>query len=219
MEICKLTAVVVVLMVGISSAHALKVQRGSHAKYALGNQVSPLPMLNYLVELGKKYNCFFTIEEAWREDNLMDSISNHLLQRASQNMSLEQELNRIRQSIPNFSYELDRTNPKIVRIKDSRLAQQKDYALDAVIKTIDFTGKVHDLVNEINRQGIPVSALPITFNNETLDSVTIVQVKGEELKVRDALSNFIELEGRRSRILWVARTKIGKEEISSVRYP
>ena len=211
--------VFIALILGISSAYTLQVPRKSLATTALQDNANSLPMLNYLFELGKSYNCFFTIEEAWREDDLTDSIINHWLQRTVQNRSLEQELDHLRQSIPNFSYEIDRQNPKIIHINDSRLAQQKDYALEAVIKTIDFTGKVHDMVNEIKRQGIAVSALPITFNNESMDLTTVVRVRGEGLKVREALSNFIELEGRRSRILWVARTKIGKEEISSIRYP
>lgn len=219
MRMCKFMTVFIALILGISSAYTLQVPRKSLATTALQDNANSLPMLNYLFELGKSYNCFFTIEEAWREDDLTDSIINHWLQRTVQNRSLEQELDHLRQSIPNFSYEIDRQNPKIIHINDSRLAQQKDYALEAVIKTIDFTGKVHDMVNEIKRQGIAVSALPITFNNESMDLTTVVRVRGEGLKVREALSNFIELEGRRSRILWVARTKIGKEEISSIRYP
>ena len=75
------------------------------------------------------------------------------------------------------------------------------------------------VVTAIGHQGIPVFHLPITFNNETLDYNTVVQIKGDGIRVRDALSDFIPLEGRRSRILWVARTKIGEAEMSYVRYP
>jgi hypothetical protein len=192
---------------------------GSLGKTALNDKTNPLPILNYLVELGKDYDYFFTIEEAWREEDLADSIVNHWVQRSSQKKTVKEELEQLQQAVPNLGYEIDSVNPKIVHIKDMRLTQQKDYGLEAVIKSIEFTGKVHDLVSEINHQGIPVSAPLITFNNETMDYDTVLQVKGVGLKVRDALSNFIQLEGRRSRILWTARTKLGQREVSYVRYP
>jgi hypothetical protein len=215
----KLTVMVVMFITGMVSAYALTIQKEKPATETAKTQANPLPMLNYLLELGKTHDCFFTIEEAWKEDDLTDSVINHWLPRAAQQTSLIEELEQVRQIVPNFVYEIDQAHPRIVHIKDERLAQQKDYALEEVIKSIAFTGKLPDLVSEINRQGVRVSAPLITFNNETLDYNTIVQVKGEDLKVREVLSNFIPLEGRGSRILWIARTKLGAKQESSIRYP
>ena len=102
---------------------------------------------------------------------------------------------------------------------DARLAQQKGYALESLIKRIVFTGKVNDLPSEIGRHGIPVSLPPIMDIRAYPDHTTTVQVKGEDLKVRDALSNFIPLEERRGRILWIASTKLGQGEMTYVYYP
>lgn len=207
------------LILGTSSAYNLGVPRGSAVTFALEDKTNPLPMLIYLVYLGNDYDRFFTIEEAWRDDDSTDNIVAHWLQRSSQKKSFNEELEQLRQTIPNLGYEIDKVNPQIVHIADTRLARQKNYGLEGVIKTIDFTGKVNDLVAAISNQGIPVLHLPITFTNETLDYETVVHVKGEGLQVRDALSKFIQLEGRRDRILWIARTKIGEREVSYIRYP
>jgi len=102
---------------------------------------------------------------------------------------------------------------------DARLAQQKEYGLESAIRSIDFTGKVNELPSEIGKQGIPLSPLSITFRFEQADYSTEVHVRGEELKVRDALSNFVPLQGRTKRILWIARTKLGQGEVTYVYYP
>ena len=216
---CKSTMMAVMLMFGMASAYALAVQTGTLVTEPVNTQTRSLPVMNYLIELGKEYDYFFTIEEAWKDDDSTDSITNHWLPRAAQKTSLTEELEQVRQAVPNFVYEIDRAHPKIIHVKDGRLAQQQDYALEDVIKTITFNGKLPDLVSEINRQGGRVAAPLITFNNETWDYSTVVRVKGEGLKVRDVLSDFIPLEGRRSRILWMARTRLGPKQVSNIRYP
>jgi len=93
------------------------------------------------------------------------------------------------------------------------------HPLESAIRSIDFTGKVNDLPSEIGKQGIPLSSPLISFKFEQIDYGTLVRVKGEDLKVRDALSNFVPLQGRTKRILWIARTKIGQGEVTYVYYP
>lgn len=183
------------------------------------NQTMPLPLLNYLAEMAKHYDRFFTVEEAWRPDKPKDSIDNNWLPRPSEKRGLEQELAQLRRVVPNLIYEIDKRNPRVVHIMDARLAQQKEYGLESAIRSIDFTGKVNDLPSEIGKQGIPLSPLLITFKFEQADYSTEVRVRGEELKVRDALSNFVPLQGRTKRILWIARTKLGQGEVTYVYYP
>ena len=183
------------------------------------NQAVPLPLLSYLAEMARDYDRFFTIEEAWRSDNPKDSIDNHWLPRPSEKKGLEQELAQLRRVVPNLISEIDKSNPRVVHIMDARLAQQKGYGLESAIRSIDFTGTVNDLPSEIGKQGIPLSPPLISFNFEQTDYATLVRVKGEELKVRDALSNFVPLQGRKKRILWIARTKLGQGEVTYVYYP
>ncbi len=181
-------------------------------------QSSALPMRHYLADLGKTYDSFFTIEEGWTEDNPADRITSHWLQRPSQAKSLKDELEHIRQIVPNFTYEIDKTNPRLIHILDARLAQQKGYGLARVIKSIDFQGKLSDLPSELKKQGIPVSSPWATDTRSPGDDLTVVQIKAEGLSVRDALSNFIPLEGRLNRILWIAATKLGQREVSNVHF-
>ncbi len=169
------------------------------------------------VELGKDYDCFFTIEEAWKDKEFMNAMESQRVQRFSSRKNLQQELEQLRQTVPNFTYEVDKSNPRIVHIIDSRLAQQKGYGLESVINSIDFTGTVFDLVNAIGAQGIPVSSRGLTFTHEQPDYRTVVHVKGEGLKVRDALSNFISLD-RHGRILWIARTRFEQGEVSYIHF-
>jgi len=50
------------------------------------------------------------------------------------------------------------------------------------------------------------------------DFMTQVHVKGKRLGVRSALSDFIPLEGRTNRILWVAKTNMGPQETTYIRF-
>lgn len=176
-------------------------------------------LMQYLVELGNKYNCFFTIEEAWRDGDPMNKMESYSFQKLSGNEGLQLALGKLRRAVSNFTFEIDKRNPRIVHIIDARLIQQKEYGLEKVLSSIDFKGNINDLVTAISRQGVAISPPVLTDAHEgmTRDSGTIVQMKGKELKVRDVLSNSIPLEGR-GRILWIARTKLGKGEVSYVQF-
>lgn len=219
MNLHKSITVVTLLMVAAVAMVLLLSQKTRPMAQASGNQAMSLPLLDYLVELGKADDRFFTIEEAWKGDKPMNSLEAQWIQRPLEQKSLQQELERLRGGVPNFSYEIDKANSRIVHIKDARLAQQKGYGLESVIQRIDFMGKVNELPSAIGKLGIPVS-LPVVMDiRQSLDHMTEVQVKGEGLKVRDALSNFVPLEGRRGRLLWIARTKLNQGEVSYVYYP
>src|SRR5262249_4363793 len=140
-----------------------------------------------------------------------------LTRRTPQRHELVEELEQLRRTVSNFGYEFDFLNSRIVHIIDARLKQQKGYALEATIKSLDFSGRAHDLPNEIGKQEIPI-ATPTGFStHEQSDYSTVVRVKGEGLTVRGALSNFVKLEGR-ERILWIARTKLKQGATSYVFY-
>jgi len=96
--------------------------------------------------------------------------------------------------------------------------QQREYALEDTIKSLDFKGKVNELPDEIGKQGVPIAIPTWQSTHEQHDGSTMVYVKGEGLSVRTALSNFVKLEGR-DRILWIARTKLELGAISYVFYP
>lgn len=216
MNIRKLMIIAALLIFGTTSASALQA-RGDRPMNQTPAKESVL-LTQHLVQLGKDYDCFFTIEGAWRDGEGMNMLEAQWVQ-PSEKKGLQQELERLRQTVPNFTYETNKQNSRIIHIIDARLKRQKGYGLESTIQSIDFTGIVDGLANAIGEQGIPISSRGLTDIYEGLsqDYRTEVHVKGKGLKVRDALSNFISLEGR-GRVIWIARTKIGQREMSYVHF-
>ena len=217
MTTCKFMIIAATLVFGITGTHSLRAYTKRHMTDSSKKQ--EVFLVQYLAELGDAYDCFFTIEEAWKDGEPVNTMESYSAQSPSRSENLQKNLEKLRQTVPNFTFEIDKGNPRIVHIMDIRLAQQKGYGLERVVKNIDFKGNVNDLVTAIGKQGIPVSQPVLTDTHEGMvrDYMTVVNVKGNDLKVRDALSNFIPLEGR-SRIIWIARTKLGPGEISNIQF-
>src|SRR5713101_7388071 len=111
-------------------------------------------LIGILFGLGRDYDCFFTVEEAWQESEPGIRLESWTARRSSQKVDLTLELEQLRQTVLDFIYEIDAANPRIVHVMDARLKRQKGYALEATIASLDFTGKVNELPNEIGKQGI-----------------------------------------------------------------
>jgi len=173
----------------------------------------------YLDQLGAAYDHYFTIEASWAEGEVTRWMESYKLKRSPKKENLGLELEELRRLVPHFTYTIDQKNPKIIHIMDVRLTGIQGYGLESVLKSIDFTGTLPNLVNAISQQGISVSVGGSVFTSDyrPLDFGTEVHVKGEALKVRDALTHFIPLEGR-GRVLWVARTKLGQQATSSIQF-
>ena len=217
MNKCKIITAIAILSLG-SGALASILDQGAKDMAQRGETRS-VPLSELLMKVGETYDRFFTIEEAWKTGESMNSLEARLMRMSSESKTLEQELEQLRRSVPNLTYELDNRNPRIVHIIDARLAQTQGYGLESIIKNIDFAGSTSELVDSIGKQGIPVLPQRALFTNEFQDYGTVMHVKGEGLRVRDALSNFIPLDERKGRILWIARTKLGEGEVVYVYYP
>ena len=216
MKICKLMTVAALLIFGTASAPTLQALGNRPMNETPANQ--SVLLTQYLVQLGKDSDRFFTIEEAWEDGESMNMLEAHWVQGFSEMKGFKQDLERLRQTVPNFTYEMNKQDPRIIHIIDARLKRHKDYGLESTIKSIDFTGTVFELVAAIGKQKLPVLPQKSLLTNEFWDHTTVARVKGEGLKVRDALSNYIPLEANK-RVIWIARTKIGQQELSYVRYP
>ena len=207
------------LILCLASHLPLKAQEAKSVKQTSEIKRGDLPLFNYLKNICEKYDCFFTVENGWGEGEAIDSLGAHWVEKSRDLKGLEEELERLRQAVPNFQYLINTHNRRIVHILDARLPRQEGYGLEGMIQAIDFRGLVKDLPSEIGKRGLAVQARQFMFTHETMDRTTSVTVKGEGLKVRDALSNFIPLEGRQARVLWIASTKIGSQQVSDVLYP
>ena len=172
-------------------------------------QEQKLPLSRFLVQLGNEQNRYFTIEQGWYEGESMNAMESQWIETSTEHGGLEQELMRLRQIIPNFTYEIDRANPQVVHVIDARLTNEKDYALERVVRSIDFRGTAKDLVIAIGKLGISISPPNTSAINESFSNGGQVSIRGENLTVRDLLTNSIRTEGRSIRILWIARNKLG----------
>ena len=217
MNIRKLMIVAALLIFGTTIAPAPQALGNRPMNETPANQ--SVFLREYLVQLGKDYDRFFTLEEAWKDGESMNMLEFEWVQGFSEMKGLQQDLERLRQTVPNFTFETNKQNPRIIHIIDARLKRLKGYGLESTIQSIDFTGTVDELVTAIGEHGMPVSPRGVSDISEGLsqDYRTEVHVKGKGLKVRDALSNFISLDGR-GRVIWIARTKIGQREMSYVHF-
>ncbi len=215
-----LTVVVALFVLAALSTFLLQAQGSNTLVQDPEEQRGSTPFLFYLGDLGRKHNCFFTIEVAWYESGPTDRLDARWVERPSEKKDLQQELEYLRLNVPYLEYEVNENNPRIIHIIDSRLRYRDWYGLESVIKSIDYTGKAKDLPSAIGKLGIPVSSQMglVIGGGEFQDRDTVVHVKGEGLKVRDALTNFVPLEGRDGRFLWIARTKPGKGEVAYIYY-
>jgi len=214
----KVVAVALLLIGNVMAIYALRTQKANDVNNQDSDQ--SVTVSNVLDEIGNKYGYFFTLEETWDNGAVMNRIQSHRLQRPALGNDVWQDLTALSRLVPDMTYKVDETNPKIVHIIDAGLSHRPGYALDEKIDSIDFSGTLFDLVKHLETHGLRVSSRGAVDTHElsTIDFGTQVHVTGKQLSVRQALSDFIPLEGRSNRLLWVARTKNGSGEISFVRF-
>lgn len=192
-------------------------------RYATDNtafqQQEDVPLLEFLYEVGKTYDCFFTVEEAWQNGEPVNQVEATRMEKSLATNNLRNALNSLQQAAPNLIYVMSRENPRIIHIIDSRLTRQSQYGLETFAKRIDFTGTAGELVDELSRMGVPIQrpALMDIHEARLMNSQTKVKVVGQDLKVRGILSNYITLDDH-GRILWIARTRLASGEISNIQF-
>jgi hypothetical protein len=179
---------------------------------------SKTSLVQFLREIGKTYGCVFTVEMAWEGNEPMNQEEAQLVNKPMAKTNLKLELERLRQQIPNLTYVVNQGDPQLIHIIDQRLFQQKGYGLGTVLTNLDFKGTASDLLSAIHKQGIHISSPTIVFTHETYENYSmLVEVRGVNLVVRDALSKSIPLKNRGA-ILWVARTELGHEGDSYIKF-
>jgi hypothetical protein len=206
----------VVLIMHTLGACMIHSQETSMSSTPEMEQVSLLALLS---ELGDAQDRYFTIEEAWQPGEPMNSMEAYQVTKGSLKTPVLQRLKELQQVIPHFTFEINQKSPHIIHIIDKRLVGQNGYALEQVLKEIDFKGKTRELVSAIAAKGVTIEpqntyAVGVPFE---VDWTTEIHVNGEGLKVRDALTNFIPLEGYK-RTIWVATTKLGRGETTFVNF-
>ncbi|HKF23516.1 MAG TPA: hypothetical protein VKE93_18225, partial [Candidatus Angelobacter sp.] len=178
--------------------------RGWHS-----NVPTRVPVSWQLYWLGEEHNVFFTIEESWIPGEAWNAFEFQYISREGTAASLEDELQRLSNIVPNFTYQADLANPRIIHIKDARLAQIPNYSPDQTVHGIELTGTPLDLTNTIARRGIGISfptAVLCASVCRLPDQFTVLHVKAGPSTVRFLLTNFLPLETY-SRVLWTTQTE------------
>lgn len=194
---------------------SLVIVRGAECR-VVRDETEMIPLRFAVVSLGKAYECYFTIEECWVNEEAANAIEGCLTRRPDGVSGLDREMNGLVRDIPQLSYAFDEDNPKVIHLIDNRLNNQEGYALSAIVQKVDFSGYIGDFVSSLAAEGVLLARSPLT-SNEPADVGTTVHASGRNLVVRRALTKFIPLEGR-GPILWIARTKLGVGQSSHIQF-
>jgi len=177
-----------------------------------------IALANALPRLGQACGCFFTIEEAWRSGESTRSIETADVPERILHQSPQQAMDLMTAMVPNFTYVLDKVDSRIIHIKDKRLAEIQNYGLDQTIGPFEFQGDLFGLIDAIAKLGVPITPTRQFGTHELADNASQIRVKGGSMQVRAALSNFIPLEQKRSKVLWIARTGLDNKPVTTQVY-
>ncbi|MBI1761599.1 MAG: hypothetical protein HYR56_09210 [Acidobacteria bacterium] len=183
----------------------------------VASQPEELSLLQFLNELGKSCECYFTLEEAWQNNEPINQVESVRISKAALKVTPQNTLELLRQQVPNLSYMIDNHNPRIVHLIDTRLLHQRGYALESIIKQVNFEGTSGELVEELKKYGSQIQLPSVLGVHEArqLKSDARMKAIGRALKAREVLSSFSSLENH-GRILWIARTKLSDNEITNI---
>ncbi|HZS26727.1 MAG TPA: carboxypeptidase-like regulatory domain-containing protein [Candidatus Angelobacter sp.] len=169
-------------------------------------------------ELGERNKKFFTLEEGQKSDEMEGQMRFYRLPRPARGDDIFAVLDYMSLTVPNFSYQFDKKDARIIHIVDRRLAGQKEYALEQVTQSIDFTAAVQNLLRPIAAGGkVPVVWMLAPASDDLLpvDLDKKVTAKIERLNVREALSEILPLPDQGG-ILWRSDTEIGMNKMSVI---
>lgn|SRR5262249_8132564 len=180
-------------------------------------QKENVSLLEFLRETGNINNCFFTIEEAWQDGEAFNQVESTRINKAFAGAKTQSALQSLRESAPNLTYTVSKQNPNIIHLTDVRLLRQGRYGVESIVTHINFEGTSGELIDELRNRGVSVQRPALLDISEArrLKSDAKMKVNGSGLKVREILSGFTTLENR-GRILWIARTKLGTNEVTNL---
>jgi hypothetical protein len=185
-----------------------------------GAQDSDIAVQELLVDLGKKNGVVFTVEEAVLDEGDPARIRFFRMHERPKGEDLKTALDEMARSAPTFTWYRDGQNARIIHIIDNALLSRKNYSMDRIVDTVDFTGTVSGLVDALAAKGVPVSSLGSFDSSEFMftDFRSLVSVRAKDAAVRDLLTDYVSLEGRGA-ILWVSETRLSGPDLKTyVRY-
>ena len=205
---------ILTLAILVGTFHLLSTRASAQSLAAKGIRVP-----QELSEIGDKYDCFFTFEVGLISGDRPNSLEYQTVSANPSLKNLKQELERLRESVPNFSFRADPNSSRIIHIIDARLISEKTYAMDKIVSELDFYGEASELIDAIGKTGIPVSTNePLIAPGRVVYNLPIkLRAVAKNKPVRDVLTDCVPLKDR-GRILWMARTELGKNQTTFVHY-
>src|SRR5262245_3458737 len=79
-------------------------------------EVQQVSLLALLSELGEAQDYYFTIEEAWKAGEPTNSMQTFQVTKGSLKTPVAQRLKELQQAVPNFTFEINKTSPRIIHI-------------------------------------------------------------------------------------------------------
>lgn len=187
--------------------------------FGQASDIEKIPLKQFLKETGDKYGYYFTIESALIDGNVPWAIEGRMIDRPRRITGVFASLNYLQQIIPYLEYRVNPFNRRIIFIYDSRLLKRPNYGLVKKVKDFSFDGKSTELIEELDRRGVPIVAFGTISSKEPpfVNLPTPFHIRGANRQVRNLLTDWIDLS-KASRVLWIARTRIDSEEKTYVRY-
>lgn len=211
---------IIIVLSGVFLVEQYSVSKSQHRQI----DGSGVPLRDVLREVGNTYDCQFTMEIGLISGDQTRSLAhapalevNSISQLRGK--SLKEVLDLFQNTIPNFTYEVNAHNPKVIHILDTRLQKLNNYALDDTVSKFNFSGYVFDLINRLEERGVNVSSRWAGDTRELNASDNSIQIKvnSNRSSVRSILTDYLHLS-ERGRVLWIAETDLIGNEITYVRY-
>ena len=160
----------------------------------------------YLPQMAKRLDCFYTLElkpsNVFARPGVEDVTDDQSIKTVSALVK------KLQAELTTFVVTQDENNPRIIHLKVTILADDKEYVLDQKT-TINYTGRLRFLPDTLGQQ----NHLPIITQDVFSDAVisidisTIVSFSATNSTLRSILTDCVPL-AQYNRLLWYAETKI-----------
>jgi len=178
----------------------------------------------YLVECGKKYDYYFTIEEIYTGKVPINNVVGRLIEVDSKIETIEGEIEHIKRSFTDLDVNMSEGNKRIIHIIERRTNAIKGYPLQKKINEISYSGVLGKLQKKIGEMiggvkwrdyGIAGSVWGNT------DLITKVEINAKNISVRDLITDYVPIF-KYWRIIWIStydeRTSIAEVRFLGRRY-
>ncbi|NLB54747.1 MAG: hypothetical protein GX811_03105 [Lentisphaerae bacterium] len=192
--------------------------------YAVARKDNMKVFQSFLCELGRRFDCYFTVESVGATGSLNNTILDSMIyvdNESLQNIDSAMEFfnnyvvvwkdagktNEIR-----LITEKKEHNKTIIMLRDERLLTTTDYALTNAI-SLEYDGSPAGLLNLLSRQNDlirPQTVFSIGMGNIKIDTQTHIGINATNESIRNILTDCIPLS-EYSRVIWSSYTD-GKEK-------